>query len=33
MIHENFMRIALDLAEEGRGHVEPNPLVEAVMDS
>ena len=31
MIDENFMRIALDLAEKGRGCVEPNPLVGAVI--
>ena len=31
MIDENFMRIALDLAEKGRGRVEPNPLVGAVI--
>ncbi|HHT9125146.1 MAG TPA: bifunctional diaminohydroxyphosphoribosylaminopyrimidine deaminase/5-amino-6-(5-phosphoribosylamino)uracil reductase RibD [Candidatus Brocadiia bacterium] len=31
MVDENFMRIALDLAEEGRGRVEPNPVVGAVI--
>lgn len=31
MKDENFMRIALDLAEKGRGRVEPNPLVGAVI--
>ena len=31
MIDENFMRIALDLAEDGRGRVEPNPVVGAVI--
>lgn len=29
--HEEFMRIALELAERGRGMVEPNPLVGAVI--
>ena len=29
--HENFMKLALQLAEEGRGAVEPNPMVGAVI--
>lgn len=31
MIDENFMRIALELAEKGWGRVEPNPMVGAVI--
>src|SRR5262245_49314226 len=31
MTDERFMRRALELAERGRGHVEPNPLVGAVV--
>src|SRR5882672_4670449 len=30
-LDESWMRRALDLAERGRGHVEPNPLVGAVI--
>ena len=30
-VDENWMRRALELAERGRGYVEPNPLVGAVI--
>ena len=31
MTHENWMQLAIDLAEKGRGRVNPNPLVGAVI--